>query len=216
MNDLAFRTKPVSGAVELFGWLSALFAASPNLEAIAAHRRGAASAWMRRLAAEPALAPGLRKMRRVLDGDADDKEIQAKIERRYLLLFEGVGGPRTAPPYESVFTPGAEWRLFQEPTAEMEALLAECDLSVSDDFALPADHLAVELALAAHLAARHDPRAYAMVDRLTRWAPRFAAAVAAVDEDGFWAGAADVVAAALRHGQDAFDTPQKETEEANA
>ena len=66
--------------------------------------------------------------------------------------------------------------------------------------AMPADHLAIELALTAHLVAAGDQAAAAeMIRRLVGWIPAFADACGDADGDGFWAGAAAVA----RSGRDA-------------
>lgn len=211
MTDSALKAadaSPSHNAAALFDWLSATFAGPPSVEAVAAHRRGSAAEWLSILADDPDLAPGVARMRGVLDRETGDDELAACLQRRYGLMFDGIGGPYTIPPCESAFRPGAAWRMFQEPAAEMQALLAERDLSVSDA-ALPPDHLAVELALAAHLAAAGDPEAEAMTARLAAWVPAFAAACAQVDEEGFWAAAAEILAAAVARGSDAPEIAER-------
>ena len=89
----------------------------------------------------------------------------------------------------------------------MDALLAEHDLSVSPDTAMPADHLAIELALTAHVVAAGDEAAAAaMFQRLAGWVPAFADACSDADGEGFWAGAAAILAAVVAskrpHSQD--------------
>lgn len=114
---------------------------------------------------------------------------------------------------KSAFRAGGAWRLFQAPTSEMEALLAEHDLSVATDAGLPADHLAIELALAAHLIAAEEPvRGAEMIRRLAGWVPAFADACADADSDGFWAGAAYVVAAVMAREDGISPTIKEEAE----
>ncbi len=111
----------------------------------------------------------------------------------YGMLFEGIGGPKTVSPYESVHRDGG--RLFGAPAAEMEAILAAHDLSVAASAHEAPDHLAVELAAAARLLAEGEPDADAIIERLRGWVPAFAADCAAADSNGFWAGAAAVLIA---------------------
>ncbi len=182
-------------AVAALDWLSVLFARPPGADAVASHRRGPVADLMTRLGGDADLAWGIARMRAALDGDEDDGAAAAKLERAYGLTFEGIGGPRTAPPYESAYRGAGPRRLFQAPTAEMEALLDEQGFTVAADIGLPADHLAVELALAAWLASAGGPASAAMTRRLADWVPDFAADCAAIDRDGFWAGAAAALAA---------------------
>jgi TorA-specific chaperone len=184
-------------AATILTWLSALFAAPPTSDLVAAHRRGPASRLLQDLSKEEECAAGVAAMRVSLDAEADDAVVEAGLGRRYGLLFDGIGGPKTIPPYESAFRPGAAWRLFQEPVSEMNALLAGRDLAVSTDTALPSDHLSIELALTAHLAAAGDPAFPDMMERLASWVPAFAAHCIEADDGGFWGGAARVLAAAV-------------------
>ena len=183
--------------VTILAWLSALFGAPPTADVVAAHRRGASSSLLRELGEEPEFAAGVAAMTIAFDAEADDATVAAGLGRRYGLLFDGIGGPKTVPPYESAFRPGAAWRLFQEPVSEMDALLAEHGLSVSAETSRPSDHLSIELALAAHFAAAGDPAFADMMKRLASWVPAFAAQCVEADESGFWGGAARVLAAAV-------------------
>jgi TorA specific chaperone len=176
----------------LTNWLSAVFAAPPDRQAVASYRRGPAAAWLDAIGLIPNCAAGVARMRSALDGDADDARAASQIGAAYGLLFEGVAGPRTVSPYESAHRGG---RLFGPPAAAMEALLAAHDLSVAASAHEAPDHIAVELAAAARLLAEGEPDAEAIIERLRDWAPAFAADCAAADANGFWAGAAAVLIA---------------------
>ncbi len=183
-------------------------------EFVASHRRGRGSEILCDLAEDPELAHGVALIRKALDGTDDDTTVAARLGRSFGLLFEGIGGPDTVPPYESAFRQGGAWRLFQAPTAEMDALLAEQDLSVSPDTSMPADHLAIELALTAHaVAAGDEAAAAAMVQRLAGWIPAFADACVVADDEGFWAGVAAILAAVVASKERTLRTTE---EEANA
>lgn len=195
MNDMQRMMSAVTDQTLLI-WLSALFASAPTAETVAAHRRGAAGQILDALSHHDEFATGCRQMRTALDKPSDDAALAAELARKYGFLFDGIGGPGTVPPYESVFRPGAAWRLFQEPFSEMNALLGKHHLSVSSN-TVPADHLSMELALAAHLAAAADRDFLEMTNRLASWVPGFAARCMATDEGGFWGGAARVLAAAV-------------------
>ena len=196
MTDLAAaatRRRDVSATLD---WLSVLFGAPLSVEAVSAHRRGPAAALIAALADDVDCAPGIARMRKALDRGDDDEAGAARLNRAYRLAFEGLGGPRTVPLCESAHRGGSR-RLFQAPTAELEALLAESGLSSPADVRLPADHIAIELALTVLLVATGSPMAKAMIRRLAEWIPAFAAECAEVDEDGFWAGAAGVLNALI-------------------
>lgn len=207
------RTRDLSAALD---WLSVLFGAPLSVEAVSAHRRGPAAALIAALARDADFAPGIARMRIALDRGDDDEAGAARLNRAYRLAFEGLGGPRTVPLCESAHRGGSR-RLFQAPTAELEALLAENDLSMPADVRLPADHIAIELALTALLVETGSPGAKAMICRLAEWIPAFAAECAEVDEDGFWAGAAGVLnalmareaRAILANGQDELETTKE-------
>ena len=185
-------------------WLADLFAAAPRHETVASYRHGEAAAWLASLSDEPDLGPGIARVRRALDAPDDDGALTSRVAVAHAHLFLGVGGPDTVPPYESAWRCGG--RLFQEPAAEMERLLADHGLAVRPDAAEPADHLSVELALRARLLAAADPAADALHARLAGWVPAFCAACARRDASGFWAGAALVLAAILARGPDPVTT----------
>jgi TorA-specific chaperone len=218
MNDLSpsllFGRPSAQTLADRLNWLAALFAVPPTPECVASYRRGPGAEMLCDLAKDPGLAHGVALLREALDTAADDTTVAGQLGRSFGLLFEGIGGPDTVPPYESAFRPGGTWRLFQAPTAEMDALLAERDLSVSPDSSIPADHLAIELALTAHVAAAGDEAAAtAMFERLAGWISAFADACVDADGEGFWAGAATVLAAVVASQNHPFKIAE---EEANA
>jgi TorA-specific chaperone len=192
MNDLprpaAFAGFDPHDLAALIEWLSAVFAAPPDRDAVASYRRGPAALWLDGVASLPDCEEAVGRMRSALEADADDALVVARIGSAYGMLFEGIGGPKTVSPYESVHRGG---RLFGAPAAEMEAILAAHDLSVAASAHEAPDHLAVELAVAARLLADGE----AIIERLRSWVPAFAADCAAADSCGFWAGAAAILSA---------------------
>ncbi len=114
----------------------------------------------------------------------------------FCFLFLGAGGPRSAPPYESVYA-SQSGRTCQEATALMARELASLDLSVEGDFREPADHIAVEMAVAAALIesdCSRERQSRFLKDRLGSWLPNFAAACARGDRTGFYVAAAEAAA----------------------
>ena len=195
MNDIPRPAEFALNSSVLFEWLSALFAAPPSARAIAAYRRGPVAALLAALATDEVLAAGASAMSQALASPGSDTTLAAKLSRAFALLFEGLGGPNTASPYESFHRCGG--RLFQAPAAEMEALLAARDLSVARDAAEPADHLSIELALTSQLYLVDDLATGQMIARLANWIPAFSAACAAADISNFWTGAAQLLSAVV-------------------
>ncbi|MCG8508375.1 MAG: molecular chaperone TorD family protein [Rhodospirillales bacterium] len=159
-----------------------------------------AAAW----ATEPGLQPVFEQIRAM----ADDPEAASKdLAGVFAYLFLGAGGPYSAPPYESVYV-GERGRVCREPVAAMERQLANMDLHVLQEFPEPADHVAVELAIAAALVEAVAPPAQLtefLENRLNRWLGDFAATCARYDRHGFYAttarAAAEYVAADLERLQ---------------
>ena len=199
MNDLpcpaAFVGLDTRDLVALFNWLSAVFAAPPDRDSVASYRRGPAAAGLEGVSALPGCGAAIASMRDALEANADDALVMARVGSAYGILFEGIGGPKTVSPYESVHRDGG--RLFGPPAAEMEAILAAHDLSVAASAHEAPDHLAVELAVAARLLADDEPDADAIIERLRGWLPAFADDCATADSNGFWAGAAAVLIAVV-------------------
>jgi TorA specific chaperone len=195
MNDLprstAFVGLETDDLAALFAWLSAVFAAPPDAEAVASYRSGPAAAWLSQVASLPGCGEGIERIRRTLE--ADDALVVARLGAAYGMLFEGIGGPKTVSPYESARAD--DGRLFGAPAAAMDAILTAHDLSVATSAHEAPDHLAVEVAAAAQLLAEGEPDAEAVIARLQGWVPAFAADCAAADSNGFWAGAAAVLLA---------------------
>lgn len=161
---------------------------------------GPATAW----ATDPRLQPVFEHIRAM----ADDPEAASKdLAGVFAHLFLGVGGPYSAPPCESVYV-SERGMVNQEPVVAMEQQLVALDLHVLQEFPEPADHVAVELAVAAALVESDAPAAHLtefLENRLNRWLGDFAAACARYDRHGFYAAtarsAADYVAADLEQLQ---------------
>jgi TorA-specific chaperone len=187
--------RPLAAALEpdLWVWLAGLFAAAPSPEALAATRHGPLADALALLALDDDLAPGLARLRAAAATDEDPASVTARFGIAFGRLFLGIGGPDTVAPYESAHT--GTGRLFQAPVGEMERLLAAHDLAVAVDLREPADHLSIELALMARLAAADHPDRTAFAARLAAWVPRFCRLCIAHDPTGYFGGAAEVLAA---------------------
>jgi TorA-specific chaperone len=137
---------------------------------------------------------GLAPLLAALAEPEDDAALALRLERTFGILFLGLAGPQTVPPYESAWR--GNGRLFQQPVADMNALLAALDVHVGLA-GEPADHIAIETELLARLIAAGHPARAALAERLAAWLPAFQDALVVTDPSGFYAGAATALLAAV-------------------
>ena len=191
----------------IYQWLGGVFAREVSLEALLAYRSAGGIALLDQVGAHPALAPLAAALRGLaLDHEGPETAV-ADLAGAYSRLFLGVGGRRSAPPYESAYT-NERGLLFQEPSSRTAAELADLDLHVSEAFPEPPDHLAVQLEIMATLARRvreagsaaerdrQRRRQLAFLEaRLLPWIGLFGDACVASDRSGFYATAATCLVA---------------------
>jgi TorA specific chaperone len=180
-------------------WLAGIFAAPPTTDTIVSYREGIGAALFEVLAEEPACVAGAERMQSALHTEGSAAAVALKLAAAFTQLFDGVGGAKTVPPYESAHV-CASGRLFQAPAGDMEKLLRQSDLSTNAAFREPPDHLSVELALLARLirhGTSHQAQAALLDDHLLVWVPDFADRCRESDRTGFYAGAAQVLTAFL-------------------
>lgn len=128
-----------------YRFLSRAYRTAPDAAFVAALRAASAD----RPADDP-LAPFFAEL---ASADAsDDEALRIDLAADYNRLFLGMG-PHPVPPYESVYT-SPEHLLMQDARDEVLAAYRAQGLDAPDDFNLPEDHLALECAFAAELAAR--------------------------------------------------------------
>jgi TorA specific chaperone len=191
-------------------WLAGIFVLPPTTNTIVSYREGMGTALFAAIAEETGCAAGAQRMQSALNAEGSSVGVTRQLAAAYTKLFDGVGGAQTVSLYESAYV-SASGRLFQAASGEMEKLLRQSDLSTEDAFREPSDHLSIELALLAWLI-RHDAdrqaQAALLDDHLLVWVPAFADRCRQYDLTGFYAGAAQVLAAfltsqraALPHGQ---------------
>lgn len=171
-----------------------LFAAPPTPAIIAALRRIASGAVLAELPDDGTVLDGLAPLLAPLAEPVDATTLALDLERTFGALFLGLAGPRTVPPYESAWR--GSGRLFQQPVADMTALLATLDIHAALP-GEPADHVAIETELLAHLVAIAHPARAALAERLAVWLPGFQDALVVTDPTGFYAGAATALLAAV-------------------
>ncbi len=155
----------------------------------------------------PQLKPIFEHIR---DMAAQPAEASKDLAGVFSYLFLGVGGPNSAPPYESAYV-SERGILYQEPVTAMEQTLAALNLHVIQEFPEPADHVAVELATAAALAASGGTPSQLkdfLENRLNRWLGDFADACARNDRHGFYATVAKSAAELIKTDLDRLRTNQ--------
>jgi TorA-specific chaperone len=187
-------------------WLAGLFLRPLAIETVRSLREGPGAALLGALALQPECAVGARRMRDIVLAGDNPAEVARDLSNEFTLLFDGVGGPRTASPYESAYF-GFSRRLFQAPTGEMNRLLWQADVSVSSDVKEPADHLSIELALLGRMmreGASHRNKCALLDLHLMAFTPMFADKCLEADRTGFYAAAADLMLGFLRALRDAF------------
>ena len=170
------------------------------------------------LVKDPALAPLFEKLKALEDaGDEAEKDLAGA----FAFLFLGLGGRRSAPPYESIFV-GEQGRTSQDPAAHMMRELALLDRHIKKELPEPADHVAVELATAAAMieaGAIPERQLSFLSDHLNVWLRDFASACDRGDRSGFYAiaahAAANFVAADLTRLATVTSNPTKEMETCN-
>lgn len=196
----------------LADWLAGLFAAPLSADTVASYRTGMGAVLLEALDDQPGCEAGVLAMAAALAASEPVPSVTRRLGRAFTHLFEGVGGPQTVSPFESVHAsqPG---RLFQASSTSMERRLHEAQIAPTTGHREPSDHISIELALLAHLIRSGAPlrrQTELLDDHLLAWAPAFAAAVEINDDTGFYAGAASVLVGFLLEKRAALmDRPQQ-------
>jgi TorA-specific chaperone len=179
-------------------FLAGLFLAPLSADAVASYRDGLGANLLDILIDTFDCASGVQMMRSALLTDASPMAVAHELAIAFTVLFDGIGGHRTVPLYESAHVSGSA-RLFQAPVSDMARLLRQADVSITDAVREPPDHLSIELALLARLmCSGASPAAQAVLllldEHLLAWVPILADRCRAADSTGFYAGAARVTA----------------------
>lgn len=182
------------------GWL----AAPPDEHVVAQLQSASGQAMLDALAEEFECKAEARALCLSLAG-ASPATVAHDIAVSWTRLFEGVMGTPAVPPYESAYandpaTPSA--RTHGEAVDEMNDLLTRFDMSLVHP-GEPSDHVAVELALYAHLLRRGDRDGIALMrERLYGWVPELIARCRQIDPDGFYGASASLLGVLLEHTPD--------------
>lgn len=184
-------TRNGPGAV-IVDWLACLFMAPLPIVAVADYRSAEGARLLEAIGDEMDCAQGIDRMRSALGPGASTASITRQLSVTYMLLFEGVAGPRTVSLYESAYGGGS--RLFQRASGDMEALLQRFGVIFRKDCGEPPDHLSIELALLSKVLRVDDDDGVSLLrDRLIAWVPEFAAHCRKADPSGFYCGASMVL-----------------------
>ena len=209
----------------LYQWFSSVLAQEQNRESWAAHASAAFREELQAYAARPGLEEGAREVLDFVESnpEGEDGSVRMALAVDYAQLFIGPG-PGHAPPFESVYT-SPEKRLYADAYADVIDFLHDEDIAVAKEFKAPADHVAVELAVMAHLiertadeadsAAREtgslrltDRQASFLESHVLNWMPRFCDDLTTHAETGFYRGVGRMLAG--------FLTEERERLEAHA
>ena len=137
----------------VYGWFARLFIREPDAETLKAYSSPTWKPLLDDFETKPSLAPTVEELRRCLD--KEPKQVVLDLAVVFGRLFYGVDGPESVPPYESAHL-SDKGLLFQKPFEELNEITKQLDLSVSQTFKEPADHLSVELAIMSELAERAE------------------------------------------------------------
>ena len=158
-----------------YRWLAQFFLSPPIL---ARYREPQGRAFLALCKTVPELAPCVKLLEDMTAPQRNIEEAQAQLTQAHTRAF-AIGGPLSAPPYASVYL-SERGLLFQEPTREMNRLLGELDLSMPETLTEPADHLGIQLLVAAELhdrelSGRPGPVRAAdfLKNHLLNWLPQF-------------------------------------------
>ncbi|GGF68845.1 DMSO-membrane protein [Azorhizobium oxalatiphilum] len=167
-------------------WFSGLLLAPLDAAGIERHRRLQARAFVHTLGVELDCGSAAAALTEAL-GSGTPEQAEARIAHQYVLLFEGVSGPKSISLYESSYC-GEGPGLFNAPFVAMQETLRALDIRVDGPCREPPDHLAVELAaLARALLLDRPDEAAGLLGRLRGWAPSVATAVARSPHGGVYA-----------------------------
>lgn len=133
-----------------YRWLAALLAREPAAETIATYRGPDGQMLLAALRELPAIAPPVDELRRLIEAQGDDLALARDLAGAFAHVFHGVGGRRSAPPCASFYR-HASGRVMQAEAGDMTAELDAIGLGIAAHMHEPPDHVAVQLAVMAHL-----------------------------------------------------------------
>jgi len=196
---MKFKSADPFLSADCFAELARLFGAPlDEVEVAALFERGRFDA-LQALDCDPRHAVDLRAAIAAVKSAGDATAATSRLNSVFCRLFLGLGPTAATLPIESAHR--GEGRLFQEPAAAMSEMLTAHGLCLTENFAEPPDHLAVELSLleqfirleASLVDLDERPAIATLCRRLAEWTPNFAEAVALHDPTGFYAALARIL-----------------------
>jgi TorA specific chaperone len=196
---MKFKSADPFQLADCFAELARLFGAPLDEVEIAALFESGRFDALQALACDPRQAADLRGAIAAVKSAGDTATATSRLNSAFCRLFLGLGPTPATLPIESAHR--GTGRLFQEPAALMSEMLAAHGLCLTESFAEPPDHLAVELSLLEQFirleASLVDIDGRAAIStlrrRLVEWTPDFAEAVAEHDPTGFYAALARIL-----------------------
>lgn len=185
--------------ISIYRWLSTLFAREMSPEILNDYRQGSGRAFLRNLSENAVIQPEITRLQTIIQQEKNTSDLALALAGDFGFLFLGAGGPQSVPPYESVYT-SEKGTLFQESEQLTRKILEKYGLGVSDNIREPADHIAVQLELLAHLdeisaqksstddaeALETEMNAF-LENHLLNWVPEFSTHCTRRDPGGFYA-----------------------------
>lgn len=180
----------------VYRWLAGLFAHEPTVATLRAYRSEDGDALLTALGEIDALTPIAEMIQGWLPNASpnDLRGIARDLSGEFSRFFLGVGGRRSAPPYQS-FYDNPNGRLMQQSASAMQNELRQRAAQIAPTFPEPPDHIAVQLAVMAELvesADRAEQAAY-LERHLLGWIGEFRDRCAALSRYGFYTHAAVAV-----------------------
>ncbi len=174
----------------IYRWLSSLFAAELDGEAVEFHSSGPGGDLLRNLRGVSEYSEEAGILLNILEKQKEKGDDERPLSAEYAFLFHGAGGRSSVPPYESVYM-DEDGAMCGPSEQAVRKLMKAHGLSVSDIFSEPADHIALELEFMAFLAGLTAEAAAGssgkkkqagllskqrkfLEEHLLRWVPRFA------------------------------------------
>ncbi|WP_371225044.1 TorD/DmsD family molecular chaperone [Roseovarius sp. 2305UL8-3] len=162
-----------------YRWLAQFFLSPPSAEQLEQYRGPDGQQVLSACRSVPALAPVVGLLDAMIAPGQDLEAEQKGFARAFSQAFD-VGGPRSAPPYASVYV-SERGLLCQEPTREMNRILSGLQMTLPGGVNEPSDHIAIQLHVAAELCDREQagqhlpiPTVAFLEQHLLNWLPEFA------------------------------------------
>tara|TARA_R110002020_G_scaffold203246_2_gene406726 strand:- start:6937 stop:7653 length:717 start_codon:yes stop_codon:yes gene_type:complete len=148
---MANQTETLTQAVG-YRWLAQFFLHRPSLSDLEQYRGEDGRQFLAACKAVPALSTLAELIETATATDECLAQLQAGLARAVSQAFD-MAGPRTAPPYASIYL-SERGLLFQQPTRDMNRILGLLRMNLPEGLNEPADHLGIQLNVAAELCDR--------------------------------------------------------------